>query len=380
MTTVLYLHDKTAISGGERSLLALWQNLDRTHVRPVLAVPDPGPLAVEARRLDVEVAELPVPRLSPVNWPGIVTAVRGLHRLCVYHQVAIIHSYTPRNNMLAALYGRCTGVKVVWHERNLVFGSEPDKSRAFSFLAHRIICNSAAVAQRFSRDGTAPANVSVVLNGVDVARFHPGTADPARSSALGIGGHPVVGLVSNLGRRKGVEAFLEAGAFVVREVPGVRLLVVGGQFGDEREDRLAVLRGEARRLGIGSSVVFAGAVADVENVLPLLDVGVAVTEKEACSRAILEMMACGKPVVGFATGGNPELVQHGVSGVLVPPGDTADLARQIVRLLLDATTRQRMGVAARARIEQHFDVRTNARTTERVYRELLGGLGLDSAE
>ena len=104
----------------------------------------------------------------------------------------------------------------------------------------------------------------------------------------------------------------------------------------------------------------------------MFDIGVAVTEREACSRAILEMMASGKPVVAFDTGGNAELIEHGVTGILVKFGDKKTFTRSVVDLLEDEEKRRKMSIQARRRAEEHFDVRINAQKTQEIYSELIG--------
>jgi glycosyltransferase involved in cell wall biosynthesis len=144
---------------------------------------------------------------------------------------------------------------------------------------------------------------------------------------------------------KGVDVLLEAFARVVRELPGARLQIVG------EGPRRAELEAQARRLGLGPSLVFRGTFPRRE--LPaLLDAArllVLPSRSEGLPRVIVEAMARARPVVATRVGGIPELVEHGVTGLLVPPEDPDALADALVRLLADRDLAARMGAEARRR-------------------------------
>jgi glycosyltransferase involved in cell wall biosynthesis len=370
-SAILYLHNQVNISGGERSLLNLWENLDRNEWAPHLMLPGEGPFSQAASERDVTVAFLPVPKLKAGNLSLLATCCRTLLRYCRENGIRIIHSYTPRNNVLAALLGRTAGIAVIWHERNIPWGGEKDVSRRFHLLPQRILCNSGAVAARFCMNGHVPDKVRVIHNGVNLNRFRPASADQEIITKCDLKGKKVVGLVSNLSRRKMVEQFLETCPHILKRQPQTAFIIVGGEFSEEDAGRKREMEERVRHLGLEGHVIFTGFVSGVEEWIRTFDVGCAVTEKEACSRAILEMMACGKPVVAFKTGGNPELIYDGATGILVPFGDTQGMASAVTGLLMDNEKREGMERAARRRAEAFFDVEGNAEKTARLYRELL---------
>jgi glycosyltransferase involved in cell wall biosynthesis len=370
-SAILYLHNKVHISGGERSLLNLWENLGRDEWAPHLMLPGEGPFSQAAAELDVTVAFLSVPKLQASNLPRLATCARDLLRYCRKLGIRIIHSYTPRNNVLAALVGRTAGIPVIWHERNIPWGGEKDVSRRFHLLPQRILCNSGAVAARVRMNGRVPPKVRVIHNGVNLTRFRPGSADPEIITKFERKGRQVVGLVSNLSRRKMAEQFLETCPHILKRRPQTTFIIVGGEFSEEDAGRKRELEERVRRLGLEDHVIFTGFVSAVEEWIRTFDVGCAVTENEACSRAILEMMACGKPIVAFKTGGNPELIDDGTTGILVPFGDTPGMASTVTALLGEREKREEMGRAARRQAEAFFDVKGNAEKTARLYREFL---------
>jgi glycosyltransferase involved in cell wall biosynthesis len=148
-------------------------------------------------------------------------------------------------------------------------------------------------------------------------------------------------------------------------------LIVGGEFGDSGLGRKKELEGKAKMLGLKKHVTFTGFLSNIADIIQIFDVGVNVTEREACSRAILEIMATGKPVVAFDTGGNSELIKNDVTGKLVKFGDIVGLADSISDLLKDDEKKKKMGKFARKIIKTKFNVKMNTDQTENIYFELL---------
>jgi len=184
-------------------------------------------------------------------------------------------------------------------------------------------------------------------------------------SELGIpAGAPIVGHVGNFRTLKGHRILLEAAVIVRREFPEARFVLLG-QGPVEAE-----IRHHAQQLGLNGSVVFAGWREDAPRVVGAFDVFVLPSIYEGLSIALLEAMAQGKPSVVSRVGGLPELIDHEHQGLLVEPGDPAELAQAILRLLRDPQLRSRLGVAARQRAAE-FDIRRTVERIEQVYGELV---------
>jgi glycosyltransferase involved in cell wall biosynthesis len=175
---------------------------------------------------------------------------------------------------------------------------------------------------------------------------------------------PLVGTVANLKVHKRLDRLLEAIVAVKREVPAVRLVIVG-QGPMERE-----LRGLSSDLGLDGTVVFAGFRQDAQRVASAFDVFALSSEHEGLSIALIEAMALGRPVVVTDADGLVEVVQDGVEGYVVPASRPDALASRIAHLLADPGLRARMGEAARVR-SADFDIRTAIHRVESVYAEVL---------
>jgi D-inositol-3-phosphate glycosyltransferase len=200
--------------------------------------------------------------------------------------------------------------------------------------------------------GADLARLTLVPCGVDVEMFRPVDRKEARR-ALGLPDKPTVVYVGRLVPRKGVDTLIEAFALLPRNLDA-RLVIVGGEPGGSPEaTSLSIL---TESLGISARVSFAGSRPreDLHRYYSAANAAVSVPHYEPFGMTPLEAMACATPVVGSRVGGIKTSVADDKSGYLIPPRDPQALARCLLRLLLDETSRDRMGRAARRRIEEYY--------------------------
>lgn len=248
----------------------------------------------------------------------------------------------------APFYRRYHWMWGLWDADLLVFASE--ETRRTSLAGRRI-----------------RGRTRVVPNGVDLERFRPVLArEEGPRIALGIEEDAlVIGQIGSLIPRKGVDVLLEA--FATLRQHRAAILVVAGD-GPERP-RLEEM---ARGLGIADSVRFTGEVAHPERLLQhVLDVCVLASREESLPLGLLESAACGRPSVCTAVGGNAEVVQEGVTGLVVPAGSREALAAALLRLSQDPPLRRRLGAAARACAEKRFGLDTFVAGVEEAVRSVL---------
>ena len=193
---------------------------------------------------------------------------------------------------------------------------------------------------------------TTVFNGIPVAKFEPDAARRARvREALGIAPDTVLlGCVGRLVALKNHRFLIEQMPALSRDCPDLALAVVGG---GPLEDEL---RARVAELGLGGRVRILGARTDTDGLLSAMDVFVLPSETEGISIALLEACAAGLPVVATAVGGNPEIVDDGVTGRLYAAGDAGSLGRILRELAGDAGERQRLGRAAQAWVAEHGSV------------------------
>jgi glycosyltransferase involved in cell wall biosynthesis len=208
-----------------------------------------------------------------------------------------------------------------------------------------------------------PARTVFIPNGIPPSPVPSGRNVRAE---LGIAPEsPVVGAIGVLRAQKAHHVLLRAAAELARTGPRVTVLIAGQ--GSER----AALESLARELGIADRVHLLGFREDVSDVLKALDVAVSCSDFEGSPLAVMEYMDAGRAVVATAVGGVPDLIDDGVHGLLVPPGDSRALAVAIGSLLADPQRARTLGENARARRRSEFDIDTLVRRIEDLYEELL---------
>lgn len=281
---------------------------------------------------------------------------------------ALLHGHGLRLAPLFAAAARAGGLPLVITLHNLVPArlSLPARVVLCAALgaARRVIAVSEAVA-RSARPVLGDARLVVIPNGVDLARFAPGALPgraPARRS-LGLDDDAAVVLcLARLSPEKDVGNFLEAAALVAPRIDA-RFLVAGDG------PLMPTLRTQIVLLGLEGRATLLGRREDVPALLAASDLFCLPSREEGLSLAALEAMAAGLPVAATDVGGMGEAVEHGATGLLVPPRDPAALSIALRDLLADPARAQTMGAAGRARAESHFTLSGMLEATRALYRE-----------
>ena len=367
---ILFVHATEVMAGGERSLLNLARHLDPSRFLAQVACDAGEEFIALMADAGVPAHRLEFPGLRP---PGLETwrTARRLAAICRAQSISLLHANTPRTNLYAGLAGRLARIPVVWHCRNLLAPGMRDTDRWFGWLPDRILCNSDAIAARFVGCRWQD-RVVTIINGVNLAEFHPdiSTADIRRE--LGWENHPILIASSRLDPEKGHDTLLKAMQIVVAEFPSTRM-VIAGRAAANPVERHALLELRIQELNLTGVVKLLGFRRDIPELLAAAEISVLPAEAEACGRVLFEAMAMTKPVVATASGGTPEIVMDGVTGLLVPPKNPAALAEALVALMEDPARRRAMGLAGRKRVEKHFTIQTHAGRTMDLYDDILRG-------
>jgi glycosyltransferase involved in cell wall biosynthesis/precorrin-6B methylase 2 len=375
---VLYLTSAPFLGGAVYGLRSIVRRLDRTRFRPVLALPQEARDVSEFfRHEDITLAPIRSPQLarrSPAAVVDLFRTLGELSRVSHEHDIRIFHSTAPRAAVLGPLLRARTGVKFVWQIAML---GQPWFLHFLSRFPDRAPCVSRAVREEF---GCRP-NMQVVYNGPWTEMLTAAEWNDRRGALrakLGIAEDAlVVGGMANLQYWKGVHVLLEGFALAAREMPEILLVHLGGpapgyeKYAQQIESQIAAL-------GLGSRIRRLGFRADGYRYFPLFDlfVHVPVTEgrcrcTEAFGHSVAEAMGYRLPVISSRLGGPAEIVEDGITGELIEPGNASELAEKILQLLRDPARRLRMGAAGFARYQEHFTIEREVRDYERLYLELL---------
>ncbi len=226
-----------------------------------------------------------------------------------------------------------------------------------------VVAVSDGVRKRLLKAGVPHSKVSLIPNGLDLGPFAAIERRPDRADSDPL----TVGVAARLSREKGVDVFLRAAALVREQLPGTRF-VVGGDGADRAE--LQRLIEETQMV---SSARLLGRQEDMPTFYAGLDLLVLPSRMEGLPMALLEGMASGLAVVATKVGEMPEVVQDGVTGLLVPKEDPLALAEAIMELLRDSARRHEMGVRGRARVAEAFSAEAMTARYIRFYEEALAG-------
>jgi glycosyltransferase involved in cell wall biosynthesis len=225
-----------------------------------------------------------------------------------------------------------------------------------------LIAVSQMVERKLVDEGRTTAPVTRIYNGVDLSRYEQQEACCTLPEEYGMEpGSLLVGVVARLEPEKGHPTLLEAWPRVLRAVPDAYLLIVGE--GSRRE----ALEAQARELRIAHRVVFTGRRDDVPAVTAALDVAVLPSYREAQGLSILEAMALSRPVVASNVGGIPEMIEDGVTGLLVPPHDAEALAGAIIRLLRDHPYADTLARAGHDLVHDRFCIEHMVEAIQTIY-------------
>ena len=386
---VLYLDHTAKIGGGEVALVNLLRHLDRSLVFPIALLFMEGPLR---ERLvgccDTHVIPLADSALT-VNKDGLgwrslfqlrasLSVLLHIWRVVQFArkmEIDLIHTNSLKADIIGGIAARIAGIPVVWHVRDRI---EPDYLpkivvRVFRLLSQIlpdfVIANSSATLATLHLNGkrkgaAVDANGRVVHDGCNVVSIKDGS-EVVRTTLR-------IGLVGRITPWKGQDIFIKAAALLKQKHPEAKFEIIGAPLFSERAYE-AELRRLCDELNVTDTVEFAGFVEKVPARIAELDIVVhASITGEPFGQVIIEGMAEQKPVVATNGGGVPEIVQDGITGLLVPMGDALRMAEAIDYLLTHPDEATMMGVRGRERVQTHFTIQKTARMVEEVYGEVFG--------
>lgn len=291
--------------------------------------------------------------------------------------VDLLHAHLMNAHTVAAMAGRLCGTPTVATLHGMSLHPQ-EISVARTTGSHTIVVCREAWSQALAV-GLAPERVSLVPNGVDLATYHPMSAEPAEfRRTIDVGpADLLVGFVGRLAWEKGPDKFLKAAEYILQRRPDVHFAMVG--TGLMEKDLVATIR----RAGLESRIHMIGLAREPHRIYPALDLLLHTSRADAMPLTILEAMASGVPVVAIGVGGVPEIVATGETGILVGttewpgivseyPGDWEGVALAALALLSNSAKLKSMAGASVRRAQACFDIRQSAIMTSQIFRQLIG--------
>ncbi len=343
---VLHVEAGMHLYGGALQVVFLLRGLRARGIDCVLACPTGSAIATEAAP-HARVVEMKMRGDADIGLTG------RLRKLIREVRPDVVHLHSRRgSDVWGALAGRLEGVPVVLSRR-----VDNPESRFVVNLKYRlydeVVTISEGIRQVLLSEGVPPAKVHCVLSAVDTERYRPDRSHMRWvQDTFGVAdGELTIGMVAQFIARKGHVTLLDALPDVLAQHPGLKVILFGqGPLWDEINARV---KGDVL---LSKHVQLPGFRKDLDRVLPCLDVLAHPAHMEGLGVSLLQAAACGVPLVGGRAGGIPEIIQPGLNGELITPGDTAALVRELNRLLGSAELRQRYGQAGRQWVVERFSV------------------------
>jgi glycosyltransferase involved in cell wall biosynthesis len=310
---------------------------------------------------------LDVIELAPRSEMDLGAAWR-LSRLLRRVRPEIVHAHDPHAVAVSAL---ALSMSTLPSAPPLVASRRVDfhiRRNTLSRWKHRqvdcFICASEAIRRMLVADGIPEERTVTVHEGIDIEHVRAAPAAKLHEEFWLPHEAPLVGNVAALVPHKGQRYLIDAAVLVLRHVPDARFVIAGeGELRPQLERQIKEHRLEKH-------VFLAGFRPDVLSLHRAFDIFVMSSVTEGLGTSLLDAMAWGKPIVGTSAGGIPEVVEHGVTGLVVPPRNADTLAQAIVTLLKDRDKRQRFGAAALARVRERFSAERMVQDTLRVYQRV----------
>jgi glycosyltransferase involved in cell wall biosynthesis len=362
MVSVLLVTQDLQRAGAQRQCVELALGLARTAgYRVEVMTLEPG----GALTSELENADIPI-HVCPRRWRWDLLPVAAIAEQVGRGGYDVVHSFLFLPNFytrVARLLRRPPVLISSLRSTGIDGGLRYAAEVLMAPLCDAIIANSDAGKADLMARGVSAKRIQVVRNGLDFSRFEAATR-PTRGAD---DGPRRLGMVAQMEGRKDHVGLVEAFARVTAQRPSTLLVLAGdGTTRPQVEERV-------RRLGLETSVSILGTVDRVETVLATLDIYVqASAREEGTSNSILEAMASGLPVVATDIGGNREVVQHGETGLIVPPRDPGALADALLGLLADPERCRALGAAGASLVRRCYAREVMIDTTVGVYRTLLG--------
>ncbi len=368
---VLTLVDHLGMTGGAEHLaLDIATRIDPARFRsslcatrfPGWGTPTADELAARARLGERGVTFVPLERRGRAD----VLAWRRLASYLRRERVDVLHAHMFGSNLWGTVLGRLTGVPVIIaHEHTWSFEGEPLRRLLDREVIGRFCSVFLAVSQEDRRrmieiERVPAQRIRFLANGILARAPTPGRDLRAE---LGLGAVPLLGAVGGLRAQKAYDVLFRAAVLLKQTHPDLRVLIAGE--GPEKQKLEALIL----ELGLGDTVTLLGRRLDVPDLLAALDVAVCSSDYEGSPLSVMEYMEAGLPIVATRVGGVPDLIDDGVHGLLVDPGDPAQLARAVVDLLADPPRAAAMGARARERRRAEFDLDVMIGNIEALYEE-----------
>lgn len=367
---VCYIIDDLATAGTEMHLLRLIAGLDRDRFRPHLAILN----GQDAGSRSLEPAGIPVVRygVTALSRPASLMKLIRFSRQLRRWKIQILQTFFPDSTHFGMLAGSLARVPVLLRTKRDLFpwpeGIQGRISRRLCgwynrFLVNGMLTNSVSCRNAvMALESPPPKEVAVIPNGVDVAAFDSVCFPPPLAETLNL---VRIGAVANLRSEKRLDVLIKAVRMLIDR--GFRATCTIAGKGPER----AALEEVIHRAGLVDAVQLCGTVRDIPQFLSRIDIAVLCSDTEGASNALIEYMLAQRAIIATDVGGNREMIDDGVHGRLVPPGDASAMADAFTYFLTERQAAVRCAENASRKARQRFSLESEIAAHQDWYTQFL---------
>ena len=376
-TKVLFVITKSNFGGAQKYVYDLATNMPKDKFDIAVALGGSGLLAQKLQEKGIRV--LAISSLTrDLNTTSDLSAFFELFAIFRNEKPDIVHLNSAKAGGVGALAARLCGVhKIIFTAHGWAFNEERPFwqkliIKFFSWitmiLSHKTIAVSDAVKNDIKNWPLINDKIVVIKNGIKEPKFY--TKETAREKLLSLVGAPhtpdtfIIGTIAELHKSKGLQYAIEAFADLAQRDSNLRYFILGG--GDEKE-HLDML---VRHYGLQERVFLVGFIEDAARFLPAFNVFILPSTTEALGLVLLEAGHAKLPVIASNVGGIPEIIEDGITGILVPPRNLKGLADAIKKLIESPALRMSLGTALHKKVNSTFSSEKALSTTLALYEKM----------
>lgn len=360
------------MGGTERQIVELLKGLDQDLFNISVGAMRPGgELEHELTGVGIKVEYFPVNSLKN---PGALLQLWQLRKFLIKNKIDLLHTYSIFGNTFGTIAGALARIPVIIASRRDLYNRDilfPYSQLQVTFARHvdAVIANAQIIKQvMVEQEHVAADKIFVVNNGIDLHKFADHSCRDIVRKELGLQDHnPVIGVLAELKPIKGHKYLFEAVSQLVADYPELRVLLIGETRDTDYRNYLENL---VTKLNIREHVIFGGRNINAARQLAAVDISALPSLTEGLSNAVLESMAARLPVIATNVGGNPELIENGENGLLVPAKDAYLMAEALRILLRDRNYATTLARRAQETVANRFTIQKMVDATSRLYLQL----------
>ena len=375
---VLLVYYEPFPSGQTTHVLSLAKGLDPTQFKVRVFLPNS--LLSIAGQFEKAGAEVILAPFRKMYWGP--AAVSRLFKQIKVNPNAIVHVHSQEAALMGRLLVKIAGAKHILYTPQTIDIRQKRYQKVYATIevllariTHKILSVNESDQLRLNSWGIPREKIVTIYNGIDLEKFNTVPDMRELRAILGVDStRPLVMQIGRLSAQKSPLDFIEGAIKVLQTRPAVQFVMIGdGPLFPDVKQRV-------RLLGLEDNIKITGAIDNAHRFIPVADILTLTSAWEGTPYSLLEAMAYAKPVVATSVNGCPEIVDHGQSGLLVPPGDPQRWANAVIKLIDHPQNARQFGQNGRRRVEADFTLSTMIEQIENLYIEMIVGNNLEVAK